>query len=269
MAAPAGGSSGSPDPGLPDRIPDDASELEPDRLAWLAEERTRRRKALVRRVLLTRLWARLVRSVPGVVVCIALLIMLTGLGITMVVHPPDAGPQAVALAGSPALTVPPSTAATPSTAAPVVEPPTGTILGRLLPEIGLSGDAGPVDTHSLRPAVIMLLPRQCDCRPQVGAVSQQAREFRLELWLVGAGPPSTADELRTIDQQGTAGTARWAVDGDAALVRTLQGHGLTLALIRADGVIVQVLRDLPADAARVPRLELVLPALAGTTGTTG
>ena len=43
------------------RVPDDASDLEADRLAWVAEQRVRRRRARWRRLVLTRRWE-LVRS---------------------------------------------------------------------------------------------------------------------------------------------------------------------------------------------------------------
>ncbi len=242
-------------------MPDDASALEADRQAWLAEERTRRRRARTRRLLLTRRWDRFGLSGPLVVLCLLLTAAVGSLAVVFVPRPANEAPSAAPLADVPAL---PAGAAAVSPGAATTAPPArersdGALLGRRLPETVLRGDVRPVPTRDLRPAVLVLLPDGCTCFEAIRMLYRQARGFRLETWLVGSG--SAGDELVRADEEGTAGGARWAVDAPGTLARALAARGLTVAVVAADGVLAALWRDVPADPARTPRLEPELARL--------
>jgi hypothetical protein len=230
-------------------IPDDASELEPDRLAWLAEQRALRRRTLLRRIFLTRRWERFGLSGPLVVACLLATSVVAAL--TVVFTPrADPPPAAAPLAAVPELAVP--------TASPAATDAASLGVGaRRLPTVALSGPDEAVDSASLRPALVTLLPAGCRCATSTRALLQQAREFRLPLWLVGT--PQAAAELRGTTEA-TGGTARWAVDGAGSIARAVAAHGLSVALVRADGVVTDVRRDLARDG-EVPALELQLARL--------
>jgi hypothetical protein len=260
-SAPQDGAGGLPDGLL---VPDDARDLEPDRLAWLALERTRRRRARLRRLVLTRRWERFGLSGPVVVLCLLVTAGVGALAVVFVPRPATAPPGPAPLSSVAALTVPtlPSTTGPPPISVPAVEGPDGGRLGRRLPEVALDADLAGVRSPDLRPAVILLVPADCRCEAAVTAVYRQAREFRLATWLVAAGSASaTAAGLVHLDESAAAGGARWALDADAALARALAARGLTLALVRADGVLTGLLRDVPLDPRAIPALELALSAL--------
>ena len=244
------------------QVPDDASELEPDRRAWLAEERGRRRRARARRLVLTRRWERFGLSGPLVVVCLLATALVGALAVVVTPRPRGPAPSAAPLATVPVLAVPDRADASPP---PGTEPSVGGLLGRRLPPARLEGDVRAVVAADLRPAVLVLVPAACDCPEAVGGVYRQAREFRLPVWLLGSGSRSggavPADLVR-LDEAAAAGAARWAVDRERVLFRALNPRGITVALVSAEGVLAALRRDVPRDPDRVPALEPVLARLA-------
>ncbi|HEY6797017.1 MAG TPA: hypothetical protein VI248_20280 [Kineosporiaceae bacterium] len=248
----------SGEPGLPpswDRIPDDASELEPDRLAWLAERRALRRREVIRRLLLARRWERHGLSGPLAIACLAFTTAVAALVVAVVPQSAPKRPAAAPLAEASVAS------AASSPAPPAAETAGGPVIGRLLPAVQLDGDARAVSTRDLRPAVLALVPAGCSaCAATVGAVYRQAQEFRLDLWIVG--PLRSRALLRQLVQASTSGGARWAEDAAGLLAATLAARGLTLVTVRADGVIAGLGRGLPLDPTQLPALEPLLTQLA-------
>lgn len=251
------GAPGTPDPGAHVVVPDDASALEPDRLAWLAEQRRRRRRARMRRLVFTRRWDRFGLSGPLVVICLVLTGCVGALAVVFAPRPSSPFPTAEPLAAAPALEVPVGR----TTSAPDVA-------GRLLPQVPLAPDVAPtggrvLDVRDLRPALLLLVPADCSCAPAVKALYKQAREFQLTTWYLAPGGSADARvALARLDAEASSGGARWAVDEQDAVSLTVGASGLTAVLVRGDGVVVAVLRDLPTTAEGVPALEIDLARLA-------
>jgi hypothetical protein len=270
-----GGSGGGPaadgdasDPGRPLGdgdfvIPDDASALDADRLAWLTEERARRRRERLDQLGFARRNDRFMVSGPIVVICLAA-VALVGTLLPVVIprsaHP-QPGPRA--LADVPSIQVPVSRVEASVSAAPSMEISTGPMVGRRLPDDALRTDTGRVSTTTLRPAVILLVPPSCGCTSTVSALYRQAQEFRLPLWLVSAGSSAEGRaQLVRLDDEGAGGGARWAEDIGSVLHRALLARGATVVLIASDGVVASVVRNIPAAGRGIPALELVLALLA-------
>lgn len=228
-------------------IPDDARELEPDRQAWLREQGSELadlRGRGWRRLLpgpTGRRWAgRVGLLVPVMAVAAALSLLLS-------------------------LTSGPGEARTP--AAPLASPAVADgAVGGLLPDVLLASRVGPVSTRMLRPAVLMLLPATCDCQSTVSAVSAAAATHRLRVWLL-----SDSADLAASRQLASAASAAVGVDpGDIAVLsgaiapfqRDYQMSGVTLVLVRADGVVTEVLRNVSGQTS-------IGPALAKLTAGTG
>lgn len=246
------------------RVPDDASALEADRAAWVAEERALRRRRRLRRLIWTRRWERFGLSGPLVVIALLLTGAVGALAVVFVPRPATPPPKAAPAARVPRIAVP-AAGVTPTTPVPTLEPATGSaLLGRRLPQAPLSGDIGPLDADRLRPAVVVLLDPGCGCGGLVDEVYRQAREFRLDVWLVAPGGPTDGATRRTLarlDADEAAGGARWALDPQAVLARAVLARGTTLVLVRDDGVVTDVLRDVGPGAAGLPAMEIALAGL--------
>lgn len=137
-------------------VPDDARELEPDRRAWLREQR---RARLVERVTRTRSG----RQRP-----VALLLTLT-LAVT------------ATLAALLAAVAPRQ----PATQRPLARTgvPDGRV-GGLLPDTVLDTRTGPLRARRLRPAVLVLADGSCDCAPLLERLAQAASTARVAVWVV-------------------------------------------------------------------------------------
>lgn len=246
------------------RVPDDASALEADRQAWVDEQRARRRRHRLRRLVLTRRWERFGLSGPLVVIALVLTAGVGALASVFVPRPRTPPPAAAPLAPAARVEVPPAGAVPVATA--TVER-AGDRLGRRLPDAALAGDVAPLRADDLRPAVVVLVPPGCACTASVDVLYAQAREFRLTTWLVGPGGPgadgtaATRRALDALDTAAAAGGARWAVDTEAVLSRAFAARGLTVALVRPDGVLAVLLRDLPRDGRGLPAMEIALAGL--------
>jgi hypothetical protein len=249
----------------PPVVPDDASALEPDRLAWQAEERVKRRRERARRLLFTRRWDRFGLSGPLVCLCLLGVSLVAGLAVVFVPRPdPPAGPAP--LSAAPELTVPAESTGYPHELDESTRDPAP---GHRLPRTDLVAENETVAAASLRPAVVALVPDRCACAPSLRAVLRQAQGFRLRLWLIATGEEAAARrQLVRLDESIGSGAARWAVDPPGRLARAVLARGLTLVLVRADGVVSTVRRAVGTDG-RVPSLELPMARLGTRPGRPG
>ena len=236
--------SGDPDDyGLPRVdivVPDDARELDRDIIAYRREERRRRRRARWRRLAgpITRF------GIAAPIIAGALLIALIS-GTLITVFGPRPEPR---VSGRPVPVQP--------TAAP------GQI-GGVLPDGQIAVPGHRRQLIDLRPALILVVPPNCRCESTVNELSRQAHEYRIGLYLVADRRDTTVPtEEQAKEMRDLAGAARYGVaivaeDAKAVLATTYQASGLTAVLVRADGVVDDVLRGLPAQ----PRLETRLEPL--------
>jgi hypothetical protein len=224
--------------GLTLHAPDDPRELAADRDAWLTEEEggpvaastgtwADRRASRRRRLMVT----------AGVLVVSLLIVAISSAVGAWVVGPQASAPPAAPLASN------------------VPEP--GQI-GGLLPEDAVLQDGlTPITARSVRPAVIVLVPDQCDeCEQLLDTVSRQAGSFGVST--VAVGGTDQADQLATLSE--TVGPLRVSTltDPTNTLRATYGLTGTTLLLVRDDGVVVDVVREPTPDT----RLEGALVDLA-------
>ncbi len=233
-------------------VPDDASALEGDRLAWLAEVqagreagpsggRGERHDAIAVRqrlggpqVFVAPRPRRRLAILAGVTACAVL--AMSVLGATLALFSPGARPLVTA-------TVPLA-----------VSPAEPGSLGALLPAATLTSDTGSVASTDLRPAVVALVPVGCtDCTQRLANVAAQAAEYQLPLFLVGG--PSQHAQLQTL-ASGLAGrSVQTLLDRNLTLRTTFVpvasgSDSLLLLLVRADGTLYTVV-DNPAAGTRL------------------
>lgn len=202
-------------------VPDDARELEADRLAWLREERQRARRRRWERVFLTRLWGRYGLAGPFVVLVLVMVAAVGSLATLLAPRPTTPPPRSAPLATS---------------AGPGGRP------GGLLPDVAATRSDLPVTIplRSVRPAVLAVVPPDCGCPQTLEHVFRQVDAYGLRLWLLASADTTTA--TRRVGQgiaDGTVGTL--TVPQQA--VSAYAPHGVTLLLVAADGVVADVLRD--------------------------
>jgi len=217
------------DGGLPVEleIPDDARELDPEVRAYRRQLRRSRMRVRLRRLLFTRRWNRYGLSGP-LVTAILLLVAIVG-SLTILLGPRFPGqPPRAPLATNPS-------------AAP------GEV-GGLLPPISLTIAGRTHDVRTLRPAVLALVPPDCRCEGTLDALFGQAKEYGLSIVLVGGSEGASA--LRQLRTKVGNGTAPAAEDEGQRLAAAYRVRGVTAVLVRADGVVIQVHRDL------TPRMRL-------------
>jgi hypothetical protein len=123
-----------------------------------------------------------------------------------------------------------------------------------------------------RPAVIIIVPPDCDCDAVVSALAQQANIYRIGVYLVagptsarplpGAEKPTVSPRPATDDPSSPAGSAtgtatlrklarrnsaRLLEDEQGVLVSTYRPTGPTAVFVHTDGVVGKVLPGLRAD----------------------
>ncbi|NHC43697.1 hypothetical protein [Motilibacter aurantiacus] len=203
------------------RVPDDARELEPDRQAWLREQRERAR-ASTRSPGRRRLRA----ALPFLVIA-ALVLALSAPALLL-------SPQA------PRGTLP--LAARHGRVATV---------GGLLPDVQLQTlGARATSARNARAAVVVVLPSGgCDCHPLVLDVVGRARAVGVYPWLVSSGNEQLAADEFAIATRRARGVV--AQDPGALLWRALGASEPTLVLVHADGIIAAIE---PADRQSLPAL---------------
>jgi hypothetical protein len=224
--------SGDPDDyGLPRVeivVPDDARELDREVLAYRREERRRRRRTRWQRLAspLTRY------GLAAPIIAVALLLALVS-GTLITVFGPRPAPRAAK--------------------APVAERPTAEPgqIGGVLPDGQVTVPGHRKRLIDLRPAVIVIVPPACRCESTVDELSRQTERYRIGLYLVADrrhlknSTGESAKEMRKL-----AGAARHTVaivaqDDKAVLATTYEATGLTAVLVHTDGVVADVLRNLP------------------------
>lgn len=243
--------SGAPDPdgrhddfdagsldGLALVIPDDARELDADRLAYLQELRRRasepvggRGAARVRPS--GRAFGAGHRLPSALVVVVLVVLGLVG-SLLSVFAPRFAAPTqpVVALASAPA-------------AEPGME-------GGLLPDATVGLNGADVALRSVRPALIALVPAGCtDCAPTVRSLFLQGRAYGLRLVLAGG---ASADELAALDLEAAGGGALVLEDPSGVLTDAYQPDGVTALLVHADGVVGVVVPDVTREQRLEPSL---------------
>lgn len=237
----AAGGAGDDDGILPAadlRAPDDARELERDRLAYLQELRERARgespsrRDRRRRLLFTRRWERFGLSGP----LVALVLLLVALvGSLAVVFTPKASPR------PPAVPLAAPASAPGQVGGLLPDQPLELLPGRFLP------------AREVRPAVFALVPVGCDCPATIAHVLREAEQYRLRLWLVGA--PAQRLELAELSRRSANGTAGVAVDPRGTFASySARADEVTLVLVHPDGVVGAVLADVDEATLLAPRL---------------
>jgi hypothetical protein len=223
-----GGDPERDDYGLPPvdiEIPDDARELDRDFQAYHRELRVQRRHRLVRR-----LGGPLTRDgmvLPLLASCLALT-LLAGTLLTMFT-----ARRAI-----------PSTLQT--TSSPRRDRPAAVgQLGGPLPSASVTLDSGqPRTLRDFRPAVLALVPADCDCATAARQLSVQAAAASVKLYFVAAGPAVV--QARALARRSGLGADRVVTDTDDAMGGTYQPVGLTAVLVYKDGSVGSITPDLGA-----------------------
>ena len=207
--------SGVPTPWPADVVPDDARALEPDRRAWLREQRRRR-------IVHALTHSRSGRSRPiGLYLTLALALVVTTTGLAFSVLPGTAA-DVVPLASS---TV-----------------PAGQV-GGLLPQVDLATTSGPFPTRDARPAAVVVADPGCACARMVDQLSQTGAAVGVVVWVVA--PDRDRATARALVDGLPLGTTRAATDPGnqlRAALRTASGQtsagpGPTLLLVRDNGLL--------------------------------
>lgn len=200
-------------------VPDDARELDRDVQAYYRELRQRRRQAR---------WQAMVRSLRrhGLV---------TPLGIGALLLVAIAATMMTALAPGTTNRAPPAPLASHADVAP------GQV-GGLLPDTRVAVSDKPTPVRALRPAVIALVPSGCACEQAADELYRQARAYSLRVYFVASR--RSASELRPLIETGGHGLAVPVHDARGTLESAYRASGLTALLVRRDGVVTGVVRDL-------------------------
>jgi len=200
-------------------VPDDIRELDADVRAYHREVRAADRRRVLRRVF--------IHSRFG----ITLPVLLAGLflaALYSVVMLVVASPRPTAPHGAP-LANPKVAAGRP---------------GGLLPKVRVSDSNGAFsDIRSIRPAVLILTPANCNCAGEIRSAATAAEHGRLHLTVVGtstpARPSGIADSLISIRTEPTG----------LLLPAYHVGAKPVILLVRPDGVVSKVLTSMPSSNA--------------------
>ena len=219
-------------------VPDDARELDRDLIAYRREERQRRRRTRLRRMVrpLTRY------GLAAPIIALALLIAVVS-GALLTTLGPRPVPTSTATATGRSST---PLAPTASPGVPGGPLPAGTVTyGSASHKIGdLQG-------------IIALIPQNCACDETIKQLAARAQPYDLKWFLVGAGSPDQAQLGRLTAAAGPGAIA--AVDQEGVLSRVFHASGLTVLLVHTDQIVRQIMPDLQASglpaAADLQKLE--------------
>lgn len=230
--------------GLTLHAPDDASELDADRDRWLQDAQTLPPASPLRPPADRRAARRRRLSITAAVVLISMVaVAVSGAVGAWIVGPQAAPPPAAPLASA---------------------APAPGQLGGLLPDATLEDDGRPLAARSLRPAVLALVPPDCpECPDLLTGIAPAVGSFGVSLVAVG-----TQDQRAQLDGlASTVGSTRLSTVTDPAdrLRGTYGLTGITLVLVRDDGVVVDVVRNPPPDVHLEPALNELVPATGSST----
>lgn len=229
-------------------VPDDARELDRDLIAYRREERQRRLRAWLRR--LVRPFGRYGVAAP-IMLTALLVAVISGTLITTL------GPRSI----SPA---PATSGSHGPTATQSATPRPGTI-GGPLPAGQVDIDGKPVRLTDLQ-GIIMIVPAGCQCEKAVQDLGRQAQQGNLKSYLVGSRPwtAGTAAELAKLAGQPGSGI-QVVKDEAGVLASTFQPSGLIVVLVHIDGIIGDVRRGVQSGQPLTPdRLRSLSSPGAGT-----
>ena len=226
--------------GLTLHAPDDASALDADRDRWLQDAEALPPASPLRPLSDRRAARRRRLTITASVV----LISMAGVAVSGAVGAWIVGPHAA-----------------PPPAAPLadVAPLPGQI-GGLLPEATLDDAGTPVSSRSLRPVVLALVPPDCpECPALLESIAPSVGSFGVSLVAVG-GPDQAVqlDDLRSAVDAAQLSTLR---DPGEVLRSTYGLTGVTLLLVRDDGVVVDVVRHPTTDVHLESALVELVPAI--------
>ncbi|GAA0962425.1 hypothetical protein [Actinocorallia libanotica] len=207
-------------------VPDDARELDADVAAWRREERERRRRERVRRLL--RPFTRHGLALPVLALTVALALAS---GILITFFGPRPVPQ--------------------SPAAPLAAPTAavGSVGGRL-PDVRVVVNATSRPAETLRPALLVILPPECGCEQQLHELARQAVGQSLRFYLLAdlraddRSVQKAHKDLRPMVNRITEAVTGVVDDPRNALAAAYRARGLTTVTVRPDGLVSQVFRDL-------------------------
>lgn len=226
--------------GLTLQAPDDASELDADRDRWLQDARALPPASPLRPLSDRRTARRRRLTITASVV----LISMAGVAVSGAVGAWIVGPHAAQPAAAPLASVAPDPGQ----------------IGGLLPEATLEKADAPASSRSLRPAVLALVPPDCpECPALLSSIAPSVGSFGVSLVAVG-GPDQSA---QLADLREAVGTARLsAVSDPGEVLRGAYGlTGVTLLLVRDDGVVVDVVRHPTTDVHLESALVELVPAI--------
>lgn len=221
--------------GAPVVVPDDARELARDIAAWRREERWKRRRRTLDRMLGGRSSSTRALSAP---IIITLMVAAALLGATLIF--PGRTPER------------PPTAPVPLVlAAPTAAP--GTV-GGLVPDDALVGQTGTTTARALRPALLAVTQSECACTAALTHLAAEAADNGLTIYLIGSQAQQPA--LNALAGS-TSLAVRVMVDQSSAITTMFAKGALTVVAVHADGVIDQIISDFT----RTTSLDTVLPEL--------
>jgi hypothetical protein len=116
-------------------------------------------------------------------------------------------------------------------------------VGGLLPADAMlqNGESG-ISAQSLRPAVIAIIPASCfDCDQLLTTLAPQVGSFGVPLMAVGG--PEQAAQLDALSDAVGSSRLITLIDNEQTLRTVYSATGTTLLLVRADGALVDVIRD--------------------------
>jgi hypothetical protein len=116
-------------------------------------------------------------------------------------------------------------------------------LGGLLPDGVLRGRQHDKAVRDLRPAVVLLVQYPCECAGRVQHVATQADGEKVRVYLVGFHGRTQVDRLA---QAGGRNVVPLVDDANTLSRVYHTGSRATLLLVRRDGVVTEIVDDLPA-----------------------
>lgn len=218
-------------------IPDDASELHDEVMAYRRELRAQRRRERLDRYTLARYWRPY--GIPFPVVIVSLMVVGAVGGLLLALLPNPGRHSRVPLSNT---TV-----------------PAGKI-GGLLPDVTVQMDTSTRPVRDLRPGVFAIVPNNCGCADTIDHVAAQAAEFALTVYVVSSQPAGPQGDALTTTTDETVATVH---DSSGQLQKSYYaGTGVTLAFVQKDGVVVNALHNVTKATSIHVVLTLIDPSAA-------